>query len=156
MKAFKLESKTHGIHEVLVDDEDWPLIQRHRWTLKKIGKTFYVTTTTRDRKYLHRLIMDCGSLKVDHVDRNGLNNQRNNLRICTAASNAWNAEYQNSVAGYRGIWKNTNGVTWGARIRVNGKRIYLGCFETAELAAAAYDEAATKYHGEFAELNNVS
>jgi hypothetical protein len=91
---------------------------------------------------------------VDHRDGDGLNNQRENLRLCTHSQNMQNRRLQrNNRSGYKGVyWIKAQGV-WAARITVNRVPINLGRFDTAEQAARAYDEAALKYHGEFARLN---
>lgn len=89
------------------------------------------------------------SEQVDHKDRNGLNNIRSNLRLSSPAQNQQNQKrHKDNTSGYKGVRFSKD--KWMARISVNGTRIYLGVFDTPELAHKAYCEAAKKYHGEFA------
>lgn len=158
MKVLKVESKIYGQKEILIDDEDWTLVSNHNWCVRKIHKTFYAFTTTRKPFSMHRLIL--GAKKgeiVDHIDRNGLNNQRTNIRICNTSKNAVNALYpKRTTTNYRGVWKNEKKNRWHSRIRTSEGRLYLGSFLTAEEAAIAYNKAALKYHGDFAILNEVN
>lgn len=92
---------------------------------------------------------------VDHKDGNQLNNQRFNLRLCTLSENQHNQRnfHQNTSSRYKGVhWNRARG-KWHVQIGVNGKRLYLGLFSSEEAAALAYNEAAIKYHREFASLN---
>ena len=92
--------------------------------------------------------------QVDHIDGNGLNNQKSNVRICTRSQNAFNRKLVSSNSGRKGVtWHKTVGM-WEAQIRKDGKNIYLGCFQDKENAATAYDIAAEKMFGEFALLNS--
>lgn len=93
---------------------------------------------------------------VDHINRNTLDNRIKNLRIATRAENAKNSgKNKTNTTGYKGVFieKKGNYFAYRARIKLNGEKINLGCFKTAVEAALAYDDAAIKYHGEFAFLN---
>jgi hypothetical protein len=101
---------------------------------------------------MHREIFGaCDGQLVDHVDGDGLNNRRSNLRIATRAENNRNAAVRkDNTSGFKGVhWHKGDG-RWQAQIRVAGKRIRLGAFDTPEAAHAAYCEAAARYHGAFA------
>jgi hypothetical protein len=89
--------------------------------------------------------------KVDHIDLDGLNNRRSNLRLATSTENARNQRIRkNNMSGYKGVcWDKIN-QKWVAQIRLNGKSKHLGLFDTPEAAHRAYCAAATEYFGEFA------
>ena len=149
---------TRGM-KALVDDEDFELVTRHRWHPKPGGKTFYADTSIRgsDGKWhtakMHRLILglsDSDPRRGDHVDMNGLNNQRHNLRVVDATgSNVNRLVYGKS--GFKGVFKRKGGFVAGISLRKKG--IYLGWFKRAEEAAHAYDDAARRFYGELARLN---
>lgn len=92
---------------------------------------------------------------VDHVNGDGLDNRRSNLRIVSSTQNRWNAKVRSDCrSGLRGVRQQQG--RWIARILVDGRRRSLGSFSTAEEAAAAYDAAASKFFGVMARLNNVA
>jgi hypothetical protein len=105
---------------------------------------------------MHRLIMGAGRGQiVDHQDGNGLNNSRENLRLCTTAENIRNQKPHRTgkhSSKLKGVTPTGRG-TWRAQIMANYKKKNLGVFPTPEAAALAYDEAAAELHGEFARLN---
>lgn len=147
----------------LVDDEDFELLSQWRWFYETHGyasRDIYLGGGRKNQQSkrikMHRLIMDCSNDKeVDHIDGNGLNNQKYNLRICTHAENQKNLRRPiTSTSGYKGVTWDKNRKKWVAYIW-SGKSINLGGFDSKEKAALAYDKAAEKYHGEFARLNNV-
>ena len=89
---------------------------------------------------------------IDHIDRNPDNNRIENLRDVTPTQNQYN-KVQANIHGYKGVtWRNRKSKPWLAKIRVDGTRINLGSFATKEEAALAYEKAAFRYHGEFAQL----
>jgi len=90
---------------------------------------------------------------IDHINRNGLDNRRANLRPATVAQNAWNSRRRKNRSGYKGVWFARDKGKFHAAIWHNNKREYLGYFDSPISAAKAYDLAAKKYHKEFAVLN---
>lgn len=103
---------------------------------------------------LHSLICDVPEgLMVDHRDTNRLNCKRDNLRPATRSQNMQNTTGR-SKSGYKGVYKRKNG-SYQAQILANGLQITLGSFATDVAAAQAYNEAAIKYFGEFANLNEI-
>ena len=93
---------------------------------------------------------------IDHIDGNTLNNKINNLRKCTPLQSAHNTgPVRNSKSKYKGVAWEERRRKWKVEIRNNGKKIWLGYYECEHTAAIKYNEAALKYHGEFARLNII-
>ncbi len=141
----------------LVDDEDFEWLSKQKWNAHKIRETWYATRHGADGSfYMHRVIMNAPTDKlVDHIDGNGLNNQKGNLRIASNAENLWNqGRHKNNTSGYKGIYLDKRCNKWAVQIRANRSSPQcMGYFETAEEAARVYDNAAKKLHGKFARLN---
>ncbi len=98
---------------------------------------------------MHNQVM--GTKGIDHVDGNGLNNTRANLRVSTPAENARNrGKQKTNTSGYKGVCYNKRNGKWTAQIQVNSKKIHIGSFTDALVAHKHYVEACIKYHGEFA------
>lgn len=156
MAKIIVNSETYGEKVILIDDEDFEFINQWKWWIGKRCGTFYAARSLhgppRSIIYMHRLISGVTDRKIeiDHKDHNGLNNQRSNLRLSTKRQNGCNKHPRGS-SKYLGVslW---NG-RWRATIKDNSKQIWLGFHKTEELAALAYNKAAEKIHGEFANLN---
>lgn len=104
--------------------------------------------------WMHRIILDApDGVKVDHINGDGLDNRRANLRLCTNAQNSYNSRLvrKGNDTGLKGVSRARRG--WFARITVNYKQIDLGVFPSSKLAALAYDAAARQHFGEFARCN---
>lgn len=144
----------------IVSDEDYEVLSRLKWKARWHGNSWYAYRKERRNGHkhdisMHRKILNAPpGVLVDHKDGDGLNNQRDNLRICNSLQNAWNScKRCTNKSGYKGVTWHTQRQKWQARIRANGPQMHLGLFESALAAARAYDVAALKYHGEFARLN---
>lgn len=153
MKKIEL---TNGL-QTMVDDNDFDYLNSWNWSSVFHRNTHYVCRYEKidgikKRIFMHRVIMNTPvGLFTDHKDHNGLNNQRDNLRICTNSQNKMNVRPTGRI-NYLGVYFEEDKY-YRAKIRVNGKSIHLGLFKTPEDAAVAYNEAAKKYFGEFANLN---
>lgn len=159
------EIPVHGGLVALVDDEDYELVKEYSWH-KGIGDSIvyaraWVRGAVPKRKIrMHQLILSVAKpMRPDHINGNGLDNRRENLRPCTNAQNACNAKKQRSAhssnpsSAFKGVtWLKKN-KRWLAQIAPNGKWIYLGCFDSETEAAQAYNKAALIHFGEFARLN---
>lgn len=95
------------------------------------------------------------NLYIDHINRNGLDNRKANLRPATALQNSWNMKKFRRKCGsrYKGVTWNKRQNKWVAQVQANGKVKFVGYFDDERQAGKAYDAAARKYHGEFAALN---
>lgn len=150
-----------------VDDEDYDYLNQWKWYAKKCQNLYYAARGVliegkMKSIYMHRIIMNTSfDLHTDHLDRNTLNNQKSNLRICSMSQNMSNRKMKTgSETGFLGVHyrldkrnKNKAIKLIVAEITANNKHFYLGLFKTEIEAALAYDRAAVRYHGEFANLN---
>jgi hypothetical protein len=144
----------------LIDDADASRVLQHRWRVRQAPHTSYAITDIRNQRgelhtvSMHRFILEPeAGLVVDHLDDNGLNNTRANMRLCSQAENAARVRRPTSRSGYRGVNRQVLASTWVARICYRGQQIDLGSYPTAEQAARAYDAKARELHGDHARLN---
>ena len=161
---------SQGLH-ALVDDADYEQLSKHKWSAMKGGRSkskFYAVRTKKSDDpddcprliLLHRQIMGFPKLLVDHIDGDGLDNRRENLRLATHSENTCNR--QSAPTGksrFRGVYldkrEGKGKKKWRAEIYKDNKKYRLGRFETEEEAAAAYNQKAIELHGEFATLNKL-
>jgi len=176
-----VESKTWGRKEVLIDTEDLLRLDkeipqktaRGKWSVvvskdSRSQDIFYAKIhilhpegglDKRGKKktttlFLHRTILSPPKEKViDHIDHNGLNNKRENLRICTLTQNAANQRKGKGSSNFKGVYWDKREQKWRGAIRHKGKHLHLGSFNDELEAAKAYDKAAKEFWGEFAKLN---
>lgn len=144
----------------LIDDIDGDLAE-FKWCAALNKKQFYVTRRIGTRNvFIHRIILSrilgrelLTNNQCDHINGNGLDNRRDNLRICTNAENNRNKGIiSTNKSGFKGVSWYKKGQKWNAKIIVNRKYISLGNYDTPEEAYEAYCNAAKKYFGEFARL----
>lgn len=159
-----------------VDDEDYDHLMQWKWYAQHDKGKYYPTrgyynynTKNMDKIRIHNIIINHDPIYfIDHIDKNPLNNQKSNLRLATLSQNARNkSPKKNGSSRYLGVNLNKNKIKLKSGIKTyfsyhciictNYKKIYIGRFpfttEGEILAAKAYDKAAKKYHGEFANLN---
>lgn len=144
-----------------VDDEDYEYLNQLKWHVYKRHNTFYAQHTVtlingnRTNIQMHRLIMNPpNNMQIDHINHNGLDNQKNNLRICTQSQNSMNQNsHKNSSSKYKGISWHKLRSKWESQIKYKGKHIHIGLYKTEVEAAKAYDEKAKELFGEFAHIN---
>lgn len=146
----------------LVDSDDYDRVSQWKWHAHwdGSGNRFYAQRSAREGKHsksfsMHRVILGLGygdCRQVDHINLNGLDNRRENLRIVSAAQNRQNRPIaRNNTTGFKGVCAAGN--RYRAQISVGGKRIRLGYRLTAESAwRELYLPAAVKYHGEYARV----
>lgn len=136
----------------LVDAEEYPRLIHFKWRIMvTCGLAYAMRSVGGKSMLMHREIMSAPSgLQVDHINRNGLDNRRSNLRLCSATENAGNTTKSRKLRGasrFKGVHLTRDGT-----IAVCAK-VRLGTFPTEEAAARAYDDAARARWGEFARLN---
>ena len=147
----------------LVDPEDYDKINKYKWNAYRGYSSYYSKRKIYNRKngsqrtvYMHRYIMNAPKgLMVDHINHNGLDNRKENLRLATRAENTrYSKKSKNKFSSnYKGVHYITKAKRWRAMITFEGKTIYIGQFRDEISAAKAYDRAAKKYFGKFAFLN---
>jgi hypothetical protein len=169
--AFRLLRYGYTYRRIYLGEGEWTIVEpadyykfgHLKWSAAGENERFYAVRVLKQTiagrvktSFLHREILDApkGTL-VDHKNGDPLDNRRANLRLATAAQNRHNRRKikTKTASIYIGVYFNKQIEKWGARIGYQGKRIYLGSFKTEIDAGRAYDEAAKKYHGEFARLN---
>jgi hypothetical protein len=124
----------------------------------KVGHSYYRRIMVDGQNYFaHRIAyaMHTGkdplNMHIDHINGNGLNNSFFNLRLATPAQNLRNSKRPTShTSGFKGVHKSKRSQRWIAQINVAGKLVYIGTFDSPELAHMAYCKAAAELHGEFA------
>ncbi len=139
----------------IVDEKDYERLSRYRWHAICIRGHWYARRYAgRGAIMMHREIMDAPQDKcVDHVDGNGLNNRRCNLRLCTQQQNMQNRRPLLRTSKFKGVSYYKSTEKWHAEITYWGKKTYIGSFDDEIEAAKAYDRKAIELFGEFAYLN---
>jgi hypothetical protein len=149
----------------IVDDEDFDKLNKYSWRLSNSGYVRRMTTIRingekKSKSFtMHREIMTAkeGQI-VDHINRDKLDNRKENLRFVTREQSNQNRGISSrNTNGYKGVSLKVDHHKrkrpYEAKIKVNGKSIWLGTYETAIEAALDYDEMALVYHGDYAKLN---
>jgi len=151
----------------LVDDADYEEVMKRKWHVTRssrggrLRRNLYAVGYKNCKPgymnvLMHREIMGAPQgMDVHHINGNGLDNRRRNLRVCTHQENQCGRHSTWGLSRYLGVSKSHRGCRkpWRAVITSKGKEYYLGCFYLQEQAARAYDRAALRFHGEFAALN---
>lgn len=146
-----------------IDASDYELVSRYKWSLK-LGynghKNYYAMTASSKRtthRLMHRLIMDAPkNLQVDHINGNGLDNRRCNLRICTHSENLYNQKLRyDNQSGYKGVCWHKRANKWRVQIRYNKEKLYFGVYTNPLDAALVYDAKAIKLFGKYAKTNKM-
>ena len=157
-----VNSPKYGKNIALVDEEDYIKVSKYTWTLHRNGKTQYAKSRSRGSLVLMHTVIT-GYDFVDHIDRNGLNNCRNNLRLGNKIKNSANVGLMSTnVSGYRGVHlaKHFKIRPWVAQLSGEGRGykpwcVVIGRFESPEDAAVAYNEVALEWFGDYAYLNII-
>lgn len=153
MKRIELSSGSFA----LINDEDFDLVNQHKWAEIRSGQNTYALTKCGGKTILmHRLIMgEPKGLTVDHINGDGLDNQKGNLRACTQKENLWNQRKRGTLSRFKGVnyRKDAKRNPWHAKITIDGRLKHLGSFATEVEAAKAYDSAAMTHRGQNAALN---
>ena len=147
-------------HSFMDDLEDLARVVQHRWCFHKHRHTNYVRRNDYESNktwLLHRFIMEPEEgMVVDHINGDGLDCRRHNMRLATSSQNSVNSKKsfgRRAKSRYKGVARNKKCGMWTAQISVNGCPKYLGQFDSEEAAAQVYDAKMYEIHGDFARLN---
>lgn len=142
-------------NSAFVDDADYEWLSQWKWHATSTGYAARCALINGKHRtlYMHQVILQTPiGFASDHIDKNRLNNQRSNLRICSQRQNTFNRPKRKGARSqYKGVYLVEG--RWKASAQADGKRINLGFFATEIDAAKAYDNVARRVHGEFANLN---
>ena len=145
--------------KALIDVEDIDKVKDIKWHRSELQRnTYYCTSNNKEWKRLHRLILNIKdpNILVDHINHNGLDNRKCNLRICNNQQNLCNSQIpKNNKSGYKGIYWAKDKNKWAVQVTINNKTKYIGRYKKLEDAIEARNKAAKKYYGEFAFENGA-
>jgi hypothetical protein len=163
-----ITTKKGEIFVVIYDEQDHEALIKYKWHIKRSYNLLYAQASLRVSDLplgkkkgsikMHRYILGVKdpNIECDHIDGNGLNNSRSNLRLCNHQCNSFNMRsHKDSLSIYKGAHYDTSIKKWRSRICVSGKSKYLGVFKDDVSAAIAYNAAAIEAFGEFAKLNKI-
>ena len=137
--------------EAIIDAADVHLVEGVNWCAAFSSKFYVRRKAGKTTILIHRVILTApDGMDVDHIDGNGLDNRRANIRMATTSQNMHNQCIpKNNTSGFKGVGWVQRCRKWRAYIALNGKQIHLGHYDTHEAAHAAYCEASARLHGEF-------
>lgn len=142
----------------IVDDEDFELLNQYKWVAHWNGRNWYARGSNgKPQLYMHRFILKARRGRwVDHINSNGLDNRRSNIRTCSPVQNNQNQRIKvGGTSKYKGVSYDKINKKWRASINVKKRFINLGRFKTEIEAATAYNRAAKRHFHQFAHINHL-
>jgi len=166
MKKIPISTYGETVNFAIVDNDDYEKVLSYskKWHLDKFKTTCYVRCAIKKNgkwqsgKRMHTVIMNpLKGFVIDHLNNNGLDNRKKNLRVCRICENSRARHKVLSASGYKGVYMQKDGRPrkYQSYITVNKKRTIVRAFYTAKEAAAAYNSAAIVFHKQFAVLNKI-
>lgn len=151
----KINSKKHGEKVVIIDDKDYELIKGYNWHIIKHRNTYYALNNSIGRMHRFILSLNDKNIVVDHKNHNGLDNRKENLRVCSVQDNNKNVKTVSEEASskYKGVFWNKEKGLWSSIIKSDKIGHFLGYFNDEIIAARAYDQVARFLHKDFSWLN---
>ena len=158
LNTIKRNSPDYKKYYALVDDEDYGRVSQYNWHVweSKQGTLYAITNIKVKLRYkslkMHKFLT--GFKQTDHINGDGLDNQKGNLREANSSQNNWNKDVnKNNTSGLKGVYWNKQRSNWKAQIGYKGQRINLGVYKDKVVAGIIYDINAIALHGEFAKTN---
>ena len=155
-----IDSQKFGIKTVEIDDSDCELISGYKFHVHKGKRTFYARgfkSKSEPQVFMHNLLIKDRVGIIDHIDNNGLNNKRSNLRVVTNKQNSQNQRLaKNNTTGFKGVSYRASKGLYFTCIRLNGKLISGGVHKNVLMAANKYNEMSEIHFGEFAKKNQFT
>lgn len=151
-EIFLIDKNNEICAKALIDLDDVDKVKNIKWHRSDLQRSTYYCISNNS-EWLHRLIMGVTDkdIIVDHINHNGLDNRKSNLRICTSGQNTCNClTSKNNKSGHKGVYWSKERKKWCAQISINNKTKGLGRYDTIEEAIEAREKAAKEYYGEFA------
>lgn len=153
-EIFLIDKNNEICAKALIDLDDVDKVKNIKWHRSDLQRsTYYCISNNSEWRRIHRLIMGVTDkdIVVDHINHNGLDNRKSNLRICTSGQNTCNClTSKNNKSGHKGVYWSKERKKWCAQISINNKTKGLGRYDTIEEATEAREKAAKEYYGEFA------
>lgn len=153
-EIFLIDKNNEICAKALIDLDDVDKVKNIKWHRSDLQRsTYYCISNNSEWRRIHRLIMGVTDkdIVVDHINHNGLDNRKSNLRICTSGQNTCNClTSKNNKSGHKGVYWSKERKKWCAQISINNKTKGLGRYDTIEEAIEAREKAAKEYYGEFA------
>ncbi|MFA5783567.1 MAG: AP2 domain-containing protein [Phycisphaerae bacterium] len=142
----------------IVDADDYEQLNKYKWHVRvdrtPTSRGYAYRSEGKTKIAMHRQILNAPQqLYCDHINHDGLDNRRANLRLCTPQQNACNRKPLERTSKYKGVYRSRGNKKWRAEIRNNGRKIHIGYYYYEKDAAIAYDDWAIELFGEFAYLN---
>lgn len=156
-EIFLIDRNNEICAKAIIDIEDIDKVKNIKWHRSDLQRnTYYCTSNNRDYRRLHRLILGITdpNIFIDHINHNGLDNRKENLRICTNQENIQNClTPKNNKSGCKGVYWSKDRNKWTVQVSINHKTKYIGRYDSYEEAVKARKEAALEYYGQFANEN---
>ena len=147
--CYNLQGNVSGT--IIIDSEDIPKVNKYNWHVEHSRKNLFYAQAINGNSTIrmHKIICPSDE-QVDHINHNGLDNRKSNLRACSNRENNHNKRFSlNSKSGYTGIRYNDKCKSYYVRIQINKKDISLGAYKSLEEAIKARKDAEDKYYGDF-------
>lgn len=153
-EIFLIDKNNEICAKALIDLDDVDKVKNIKWHRSDLQRsTYYCISNNSEWRRIHRLIMGVTDkdIVVDHINHNGLDNRKSNLRICTSGQNTCNClTSKNNKSGHKEVYWSKERKKWCVQISINNKTKGLGRYDTIEEAIEAREKAAKEYYGEFA------